>query len=372
MNWIHTFSTDNSGQPYIYAPNDNTGIYVAKNVSVFSTSIYLIGSFGVNNMVVIAGSVASAGIYMTIWVDPSTGNGPSYLTVEETGQVFGLGNVAVDLDDDGQRDVDLHLANYGLISSVGDSAVVFRGVGDSNQSEIINSGTIRSTREAVTIDSKANDTLVLDNTGLIEAGKNQFSYYAAASTTDRITNAGTMIGSIYLGKGDDLYDGQSGKVTGFVAGGDGADKLLGGKGSEGLIGDAGEDTISGGAGNDIIDGGAGKDHLSGGKGNDEFSFFYSALAGDLDSITDFSSVKGNDDGFRLSHTLFPNIALGDLSSQSFKNITTGNADADDRILYEQSTGHLYYDGNGSGAGERVMFADLARNTLVTNADFYVF
>lgn len=46
-------------------------------------------------------------------------------------------------------------------------------------------------------------------------------------------------------------------------------------------------------------------------------------------------------------------------------------DTDDRIIYDQATGSLFYDADGNGAGAAVRFAVLANKALVTASDFYV-
>ena len=46
-------------------------------------------------------------------------------------------------------------------------------------------------------------------------------------------------------------------------------------------------------------------------------------------------------------------------------------DKEDRILYDQGTGALYYDADGSGAGKAVKFAQLKKGLALTHADFFV-
>ena len=46
-------------------------------------------------------------------------------------------------------------------------------------------------------------------------------------------------------------------------------------------------------------------------------------------------------------------------------------DADDRIIYDQTTGLLYYDADGNGAGAAVLFAGVAGLPALTAADFTV-
>ena len=56
----------------------------------------------------------------------------------------------------------------------------------------------------------------------------------------------------------------------------------------------------------------------------------------------------------------------------FKNLTTGGAvDATDRILYNDTTGAIFYDADGSGATAAIQFATLTGSPTITNADFFV-
>lgn len=131
--------------------------------------------------------------------------------------------------------------------------------------------------------------------------------------------------------------------------------------------------ISGNAGADQIDGGLGADILTGGGGTDSFVFSTALGAGNVDDITDFNAAA---DTIKLENTgvdMFNTLASGALSATAFKVIGPGGAavDASDRILYNQSTGALYYDADGSGAGARIQFATVDAGTVLTSADFVI-
>jgi Ca2+-binding RTX toxin-like protein len=52
---------------------------------------------------------------------------------------------------------------------------------------------------------------------------------------------------------------------------------------------------------------------------------------------------------------------------------SGNAaDANDRIIYERDTGKLFFDADGSGAGQSVHFATLNTGLTLTSADIFIF
>ncbi|NRP75406.1 Alginate lyase 7 [Ensifer psoraleae] len=127
--------------------------------------------------------------------------------------------------------------------------------------------------------------------------------------------------------------------------------------------------LNGGAGNDLVNGGAGKDTLSGGIGNDTF-FFNTALNAttNIDRITDFSVPA---DTIRLENAVFTVLGtVGTLAAAAF-HLGSAAHDADDRIVYNPSTGGLVYDSNGNAAGGAVQFATLSTGLSLTHADFLV-
>ncbi len=72
----------------------------------------------------------------------------------------------------------------------------------------------------------------------------------------------------------------------------------------------------------------------------------------------------------LSQTIFTAIGLGDLDAGAFQ-LGTAADDAADRIIYDQTTGKLYYDADGNGAGSQVLFAQVTAGAALTNADFQI-
>ena len=147
------------------------------------------------------------------------------------------------------------------------------------------------------------------------------------------------------------------------------DNSLYGSGTDNIIwGLSGNDTISAGIGNDRLYGGAGNDRLTGGEGTDRFYFDSALGASNIDRITDFNSA---DDSIVLSRTVFSAFAAnGVLSAAAFHNGTEAQ-DPDDRIIYDSTTGNIYYDADGSGAGAAVLFAQVNPSLAITNADFLI-
>jgi uncharacterized delta-60 repeat protein len=138
-------------------------------------------------------------------------------------------------------------------------------------------------------------------------------------------------------------------------GGGGNDTLDGGAANDRLIGSAGADRLLGGPGNDSLSGGTGLDALTGGTGADAFQFDTVPAAASRDTIADF--LPGTD-LIRLDDDVFTALVPGPLAPAQFLAGAgvTAAADADDRILYDTSTGALYYDKDGTGPAAAVKFA----------------
>lgn len=143
-----------------------------------------------------------------------------------------------------------------------------------------------------------------------------------------------------------------------------------------LTGNDAVNLLSGLAGADELHGGLGNDTLTGGLGNDVFVFDTAPNGStNVDTITDFSKVSGtNDDLIHLSLAVFDQLGAADaqLDANAFCNGAVA-ADASDRIIYNQSTGALYYDADGAGGGDQVQIALVGVKThaLLDATDFFV-
>jgi Ca2+-binding RTX toxin-like protein len=138
-----------------------------------------------------------------------------------------------------------------------------------------------------------------------------------------------------------------------------------------LTGNTAANVLSGDAGNDVLNGGAGSDNLTGGVGLDTFLFNTALTTTGIDTITDFNAT---DDTIKLENAIFTKLTtLGTLNAANFK-IGAAAADVDDFVVYNDSTGALFYDADGSGTGAAVQIALLGTTTThpaVTNTDFVV-
>ena len=162
----------------------------------------------------------------------------------------------------------------------------------------------------------------------------------------------TLLG---LGGNDKLFGGGNDDL---LDGGIGADELRGGVASDTLRGDAGSDKLYGETGNDVMTGGA---------GNDQF-YFNTALnrSSNVDQITDF--LHGTDKIY-LDRAVFSAIsANGTLTAGAF-HVGASAADASDRIIYNSATGQLFYDADGLGGVDQMLFVRLEPGLPISAADF---
>ena len=148
---------------------------------------------------------------------------------------------------------------------------------------------------------------------------------------------------------DNLIVGNQGSNT--LRGFGGNDTLYGGDGQDTLLGYEGADTLVAGLGNDILWGNDGGDTLTGGGGADRFR--KNSILDLPDMIMDF--VSGVDE-----------LCLGQDSNEYFNldayspllDFVAGTA-ADKsyaQIVYDQSTGVLWFDSDGTGATEQQVVA----------------
>jgi len=108
--------------------------------------------------------------------------------------------------------------------------------------------------------------------------------------------------------------------------------------------------------------------LTGGTGRDLFRFNSAPAVNNIDKITDFSVI---DDTLQLDHAIFTQLGAHSVLNSDKLNIGPAAADANDFIIYNPSTGALFYDADGNGAGNAVQIATLSVNLALTDADVWV-
>jgi serralysin len=138
-----------------------------------------------------------------------------------------------------------------------------------------------------------------------------------------------------------------------------------------LAGNSSSNTIIGNAGKNVLDGKGGNDVLTGGAGRDTFLFDTKPKSlRNADRIVDFSAPH---DTIRLDHKVFSHLHKGRLKASAFHVAAEGHAahDRSDRIIYDTSSGDLYFDPDGTGHRHAVKFAMVDAGLGLTAWDFYV-
>lgn len=189
-----------------------------------------------------------------------------------------------------------------------------------------------------------NDSYVVDDAGdVIDENLNQGSDKVSSSVTyslsDNVENL-TLTGlSVINGTGN----GQANALTGNTA----------------------ANQLKGGAGNDTLDGKQGKDTLNGGAGNDIFKF---TVSGPADKIADFNVAN---DTIQLENGVFKALTTtGVLAADQFR-VGVQASDANDFVIYNNTTGALLFDADGNGANVAVQIATVGTGLNMTNADIVV-
>ena len=170
--------------------------------------------------------------------------------------------------------------------------------------------------------------------------------------------------------GTSRADSISGNNKSNIVGGLGGNDTLRGLGGADIIdAGAGNDKIYGDGGNDLMSGGLGRDTMTGGAGYDFFAFESRLSKSAIDTVTDFS-VKY--DTIMLWKGIFKVAASsnGLISSAAFWAGPKAH-DRSDRIIYDKSTGNLFFDGDGGTRDDLTLFARLTNKASIAVSDFMV-
>jgi hypothetical protein len=181
--------------------------------------------------------------------------------------------------------------------------------------------TITITTSNTTVDGTANGDVICINADNVTVN--------ALGGNDTIVDNGTG-NIIYLGDGNDIYDGtlgdgstvDGGAGADTITGTPGEDEFTGGDGDDTLIGGESDDTISGGAGADNLEGDAGADDLSGDVGNDDID------GGDGADTVDGGAGDDTLVGGAANDVLFGGDGTDNLSGNAGDDLIYGEAGSD--------------------------------------------
>ncbi|MEH2274804.1 MAG: calcium-binding protein [Nostoc sp.] len=267
------------------------------------------------------------------------------------------------------------------------------------------------------VGNNGNDTLSTGSGGkdTIDGGKGDdvlyIDYTGATGGITTTFNATTNIGSITTGTNLVSYKNIEGlNISGTayddnIVGSNGNDTISGGYSNSGdtIIGGAGDDrlnidgynylsgnnlldggdgndtltasqaytdknTLIGGNGNDILIGGKGNDSLYGGSGIDTFVFnTYDLASNSGNRVYDFNATN---DVIGISASFGGGLSTGSLSANQFQ-IGASATTSDQRFIYNNTTGALSFDQDGTGDATQVQFAQLSPGLPLTNNNFVI-
>jgi Ca2+-binding RTX toxin-like protein len=213
-----------------------------------------------------------------------------------------------------------------------------------------------------------NDTFDMSTGGTSTYGNDTIDGGAGIDTIDFGANARSAL-TVDLSAGP-------GRITGGGDGGTGSvmvfwvENVIGGAFADRMTGDFADNYLAGIGGNDSLNGMWGNDRLEGGTGADDYVFTVQAGADDADSIVGFASAS---DDIVLDGSSHGNLgAEGEFSTGDarFRSGAGLNAaqDPTDRVVYNTTTGQLWYDADGSGGTAAQLIATLQGAPLLAASD----
>jgi VCBS repeat-containing protein len=194
----------------------------------------------------------------------------------------------------------------------------------------------------------------------IDALNNNDTVYGGAGN-DNIAEGGTGNDLIFAGSGNDTVDG--GNQDDTIYGGSGNDVLDGDGNNDLLFGGSGADILLGDNNDDTLVGGYGADTLTGGNNIDAFRYLSLLDLGDL--ITDFASGT---DALQFDASVFSALSFtgdtldpGQFLSGAGLGANSANS-ASVNLIYDTTSGSLYYDADAQGGAAGVLVATLGTVT----------
>ena len=137
------------------------------------------------------------------------------------------------------------------------------------------------------------------------------------------------------------------------------------------IGNYQANTIIGNNEANVLQGRGGLDTLKGQLGADTFAFVDRAGSGTVDRIIDFNTnVEDEGDMLLFRATYYEGLSEGALAVDAFV-LGTAAVGAEDRFIFDQSSGSLWYDEDGTGVMAQEMVAVFDNSATVGADDFVI-
>ena len=336
---MYTFSTLSDGQAINFFPDSDVLDFDQTTISAGDLEVAGDAGSGFVRITVLSGPAAGKTVFL--------GSGVSLTELASSNITFANGSALLFGDNSpGAANDDAANALNGtagndLLRGFGGADTLHGGAG--NDTYIVGSGDVIS-------DTGGVDTVVSDISWNLGAGLENLSFAGSANLNGRGNGLANVI------------TGNAGNNTFWV--GDGSDTLNGGAGNDYLGAEGGADWLDGNAGNDTLDGGSGQDH-----------FAFTALgAGTADTVLQLGSDW---DDLQLDLAVFSTLgSTGRFSASDGRFFAAAGAtsghDGDDRIVYNTSTGQLFFDADGSGSGTAQLFATLQGAPAILASDFVAF
>ena len=288
----------------------------------------------------------------------------SRLSIHNEGELHAYFGQAIVADLTGA--IAVRITNIGSASGgylIGEGGIELRSDADATgEVRIVNSGTIRSSGDAIDFSGLHVDRTVVINSGTITGNAAGHFAYHGTDGDDRLINSGTINGHIDLGAGDDRVrsTGDIFYVQGPIVLGDGNDRFLSAGEIYGtILGGDGDDRIIAGTGNETIIGGAGRDVMAGGTGGAIFVF--NALTDSApdrehaDRILDFDKAKNH---FLALGGIDADTALAGDQAFTFVGAAAFSGKAGElRCDFTHAGAVLYADVNGDGLSDFALVVD---------------
>lgn len=316
--------------------------------------IYVVDSAR-DRVIELAGAGSGTDLIETTLLSLTLASNVENLTFTGAGSFKGKGNAGDNVIVGGASGdvLDGLAGNDGLDGAEGSDIYVISLAADHQVAEFADSGT--GGADEVRFASTVAGTLVLfaGDTGIEKVAIGTGTGASAVTTGSRAinVNASAMLNGLQ------------------ITGNSGANILTGTAFADTLAGQGGIDTLVGGNGIDLLRGGLANDVLTGGGDGDIFMFDSKLGTSNIDTVTDFDAAA---DMIRLENTgiFLALTSTGGLAAGAF-NTGSVATEADDRIIFDTTSGALLYDADGSGGAAGIRFAVLSSGLSLTAANFEV-